>query len=171
MGFYSWNTADTNESIANVHSGKPIKTVYLIQPNGQPAIKECQYQGYGKFGGVDAYAWLAKANFGNEKLTDVAINADCGRYLEDDKAVYLCSVHLSAKNFKKVVQTDKKIVMFSNYNELLPNGLTANQMSEQGLSKSITLTYPLKFSFNPDAVYEDLPASESCPFQGYFYED
>jgi hypothetical protein len=44
-------------------------------------------------------------------------------------------------------------------------------MSEQGFSKSITLTYPLKFSFNPDAVYEDLPASESCPFQGYFYED
>lgn len=161
MGFFSWKTADTDESIANLHSDKPV---YLIQPNGQPAIKECSYQGYGIFNGVDAYAWLAKMNFGNEKLTDVAINADCGCYLEDDKGVYLCSIDLSAKNFRKVVQTNKKIVMFSNYNELLPNGLTANQMSEQGFSKGIKLTYPLKFSFNPDAVYETLPASEHCPF-------
>jgi hypothetical protein len=171
MGFFSWNTADTDESIANVHSGKPVKTVYLIQPNGLPAIKESHYQGHGHFGEIDAYAWLAGMNFGDEKLVDVAINADCGRYLEDDKAIYLCSLHLSSKNFKKVVPTAKKIVMFSNYNEVLPNGMTGSQMTAQGFSKSIELKYPLKFSFNPDAQYESLKASESCPFQGYFYDD
>ncbi len=171
MGFYSWNTADTDESIANVHSGRPVKTVYLLQPGGRPPIIESRYQGHGVFGAVDGYVWLAKENFGDESLDDVAINADCGRYLEDDAAIYLCSIHLSAENFKKAVQTDKIIVMFGRYDERLPNGLTANEMSEKGFSKTIELKYPLKFSFNPNAVYEELPASKRCPYQGYFYED
>ena len=171
MGFYSWKTADTDKSIANVHSGKPVKTVYLVQPAGRPPIKESCYKGYGVFGGVDAYKWLANENFGDESLDDVTINADCGLYLEDAVAIYLCSIHLSAENFKKAVPTNKKIVMFGRYDELLPNGMTANEMSEKGFSKAIELKFPLKFSFDPDAVYENLPASDRCPYQGYFYED
>lgn len=33
------------------------------------------------------------------------------------------------------------------------------------------ITYPLKFSYNKDAVYEELKASDSCPDQGFFYDD
>jgi len=31
--------------------------------------------------------------------------------------------------------------------------------------------FPLKFSFDKNAVYEDLPAAKSDPSQGYFYGD
>lgn len=60
MGFSSWLTADTKESIPNIHSGRPMKTVYLLQPHGQPAIKLDSYNGYGKFGDFSPYEWLAK---------------------------------------------------------------------------------------------------------------
>ena len=34
--------------------------------------------------------------------------------------------------------------------------------------EEVQLTHPLKFSFNPDAVYESLPASLDDPDQGFF---
>lgn len=173
MGFFSWKTADTGESIANRHSSRPVKPVYLLQPNGQPPIKESSYDGYGRFGNVDAYNWLAKVNFGTENMLHVAINADCGGYHEDDDHVYLCSMHLTEKDFRAAVQTDKKVVSFETYGSVLPNGKTPNECIQNGLWRvaRIKLTYPLKFSFNPDAVYEDLPASQSCEYQGYFYPE
>ncbi|MDW1568373.1 hypothetical protein R7D93_24540, partial [Vibrio sp. YT-15] len=66
MGFFSWKTADTSESIANISSGKHKGvSVYLLSPDGNH-IAERAYQGYGRFGGVDAYAWLAKQNLGSD---------------------------------------------------------------------------------------------------------
>ena len=62
MGFFSWKTADKDQSIANCYSAKfKSKTVYLLQPHDAP-IPESNYEGYGVFGGIDAYAWLAKTN-------------------------------------------------------------------------------------------------------------
>jgi len=60
MGFFSWTTADTNESIMNSYTDE-CRTVYLLQPGRRP-IKEEEYEGYGVFGGVDAYEWLALEN-------------------------------------------------------------------------------------------------------------
>ncbi|NGZ66569.1 hypothetical protein G6Z92_06165 [Vibrio aestuarianus subsp. cardii] len=70
MGFFSWKTADSNESVANIHSGheNARRTVYLLQPNGAEPIAESRYNGYGVFGGVDAYAWLAKMNIDSEEV-------------------------------------------------------------------------------------------------------
>jgi len=62
MGLFSWVTSDSNESIANVYSSRPVKTVYLLQPNGQPPIKEECYEGYGDFGGIDAFVWVTEQN-------------------------------------------------------------------------------------------------------------
>ncbi|QSV17645.1 hypothetical protein [Photobacterium ganghwense] len=31
------------------------------------------------------------------------------------------------------------------------------------------LKWPLKFSFNAEAYYDDLPPTEECPYQGFFY--
>lgn len=165
MGFFSWNTADTNESIPNKHSDRDVKPVYLLQPNGKPAIKEACYDGYGRFGGVDVYAWLAEANFGDATLVNAAISADCGHYFSDSANIYLCGMHISAEEFRRVMpDCTKSIVTFEHYESPLPNGKTPNLCIAEGLwsREQIALKYPLKFSFNPDAVYEDLPASTSC---------
>jgi hypothetical protein len=39
-----------------------MKPVYLLQPGGLPPVKEECYEGRGRFGVVNAYVWLAKAN-------------------------------------------------------------------------------------------------------------
>ena len=174
MGMFSWKTSDTKESIANIHSSRTVRPVFLLQPGGLPSIRETAYQGYGKFGGIDAYAWLAEQNFGDASLIAAAINADCGHYHEDDKAIYLCNMHISAVEFIKVVPgVSKPVVMFENYRSVLSDGTTPTSNIEKGLwtKKQLTLPYPLKFSFNSNARYEDLPPAESCEFQGYLYPD
>lgn len=68
MGFFSWLTADTKESIANVYSSRPVRPVYLLQPYGKLPIEEPAYEGYGDFGEVNALDWLAMANLTDEQL-------------------------------------------------------------------------------------------------------
>ena len=122
MGFFSWRTADTNESIANAYSEHPNahRKAYLLQPNGKLPVEEPDYEGYGVFGDVDAYAWLAEMNDLGVPGSDVQVRRGVG--------------------------------------------------IDAFFSPGVKLKYPLKFSYNKDAVYEDLPASEHCPQQGYFYD-
>ena len=60
MGFFSWKTSDTDESIMNCHTDN-CKTVYMYLPDGS-IIEEKKYDGYGEFGGIDVYQWIAKYN-------------------------------------------------------------------------------------------------------------
>ena len=117
MGFFSWLTSDTRKSISNRYSRRRALPVYLVTPDNEH-IFEKRYEGYGEFGGFDAYALLAKWNC-PEKCTG---NPD------DDRIVGI-NLAFSGEEIK----------------------------------------YPLKFSQNPDARYEDLEAAERCPNQGYFY--
>ena len=110
MGFFSWKTADTRETVWNRYSDHGCRTVYLLQPNGGLNIREDAYEGYGDFGGVDVYEWLAIAN---KAGTDREAGIDL-QYSEDPTK------------------------------------------------------YPIKLSFNSDAVYEKLEASEECQSQGFF---
>lgn len=113
MGLFSWLTSDTNESI-RVFGPRPV---YLLQPNGEPPLEQPVYEGYGVFGGVDAYEWLADMNGvprgDGERRGDGIELEFSGREIE----------------------------------------------------------YPLKFSFNKDAVYEELKASKYCPNQGFFFDN
>jgi len=123
MGFFSWKTADTKRPINNVYSKRPHKrTVYLLQPDSKPSIAENDYEGYGNFGGVDAYAWLARMNLGIDGPDDEIRGAGISLQFKND-----------------------------------PSGADMTHIK-----------YPLKFSFSKHAVYEDLPASEADPNQGYF---
>lgn len=176
MGFFSWLTSDTQESICNIYSGRPVKTVYLLQPNGQPPIIEENYRGYGYFGEVDAYVWIAKNNLSHniaknlsqEELNYLGIGLELGEYLEDPK-------------------NGKKFVIFDDYSKLIddcefldinynmtPPGYdeSVNNLKISGklIAKAFKCKYPLKFSYDPNAVYEDLPAAKNCPSQGFFYK-
>jgi hypothetical protein len=63
MGQFSWYTSNDSTQIVENRSreraGMPPQTIYLIQPNGLPPIKEESYEGYGVFGGVDVFSWIA----------------------------------------------------------------------------------------------------------------
>ena len=81
MGFFSWITSDTHRSISNKYSDKGALPVYLYCPDGTK-IYEPDYEGYGEFGGHDAYALLAKWNYpekccGDEE-EDRSIGIDIG---------------------------------------------------------------------------------------------
>lgn len=62
MGFFSWKTSDTKKSIANRYSDCGALPVYLITPNNEK-IYEPNYDGYGHFGGFNAYALVAQWNY------------------------------------------------------------------------------------------------------------
>jgi hypothetical protein len=61
MGFFSFHTCDTGNSIANKFSGRPVFTVHMITPDGRVFTEE-DYEGYGVFGGKDFYELLAELN-------------------------------------------------------------------------------------------------------------
>lgn len=178
MGFFSWNTADTNDSIPSVHAGQDApnagKPVFLLQPNGKAPIEEEAYEGYGRFGNVDAYAWLAKMNIGVDDPV-LGIFLEMGSYYVDaiTNVHYVCDMHASTAILKKVLNDDSlTVTTFSSYASKLDNGSTPNDLIANGTweERAVSPTYPLKFSFNPNAQYNALPASTTCRYQGFFYD-
>ena len=79
MGFFSWKTMDTDESIANQYSNRKTFRVQMIDNKGN-VFTEDDYEGYGRFGGKDFYELLAEMNgfesevyeIGTEQYTDEA---------------------------------------------------------------------------------------------------
>ena len=61
MGFFSWNTCDTERSIENNCSSQPTFTVHMITPDGR-VFTENDYEGYGEFGGKDFFDLLCELN-------------------------------------------------------------------------------------------------------------
>lgn len=176
MGFFSWKTADTQMSIANVYSDRPVRNVYLLQPNGKPPIAEDAYEGYGDFGGKDAYEWLAEQHGLTGREAGIALQyLTVLRHKETD-TVYYCALHATAELLKDFGVQARQIKQFGRYDELIVlndieasinDHRAAGRLAEESMQH--LLKYPLKFSFDKDARYEDLPASESCEHQGYFY--
>jgi hypothetical protein len=190
MGFFSWNTADTQESIANSHSEheNANRTIYLLQPNGLDSIVEREYEGYGMFNNTDAYVWLGVNNFEDEildailtcsdneedfldKVRSLAISVNLGHYFED-----INTGETFAYNDSQYFEGMQPFN--GSYADVMDNyGKTPNELVKEGIwveksfTEMITINNPLKFSYDKDAVYEDLPASTDCRFQGFFYED
>jgi len=61
MGFFSWRTSDTRESIPADGSGRPTFQVHMITKDGR-TFTEPKYEGYGVFGGKDIYELIAELN-------------------------------------------------------------------------------------------------------------
>lgn len=75
MGYFSFRTADTDETIWNMHSAQSrsgTRPVFLLQPGGQPPLREDSYNGYGDFGGVDVFVWTAQTNLPAEQLATMS---------------------------------------------------------------------------------------------------
>jgi hypothetical protein len=64
MGFFSWETSDTNESIRNSFTEEGATPCKMLFPDG--TVIECDdYEGYGTFSGVDFYEAVDKLNGGD----------------------------------------------------------------------------------------------------------
>ncbi|MCO4319975.1 hypothetical protein [Aliidiomarina quisquiliarum] len=184
MGFFSKLTADTNESIPSsaVAQHKPV---YLIQPNGKPPVREDSYEGFGVIGGVNWFVWLAKENaeklnldldaLSDDDLFHIGIGIDCGYVKKDRKTdEYWVIFHRHEQAMGSVDVN----VFRGTYSDVIPElGASANELVESGRFISVPIAevtpdlFSIKLSHNPDAIYEDLPASKDCPFQGFFYPD
>jgi len=181
MGFFSWITCDTKKSIPAAASGREMKPVYLLQPNGLPPIKEECYEGSGVFGGKNAYEWLAEMNAGPLGV-DVPGNP---------RDVFMLGVKLAHGRVLRDTATGSYWHIFDDgslvvegqffagtYADIIPEfGKSANDLVEEGrmerhsVGDIVGVPYPLKFSFDAATIYENFPASGNCPDQGYFYED
>lgn len=186
MGFFSWKTADTKRSIPNSSSKRFTgKSVYLLQPGGKPPIEEACYEGYGCFGGVDAYVWLAENNLpthvtsemGHAALREAGIAIDgSGIVFRDTSTGKFYTIFHSAPFLSKMGVDVTHLGVLWNTKVEAFGGLSPNEAREQGrlqdmaMSALITIQFPLKFSFNKNARYESLRPSETCEFQGYFYD-
>lgn len=199
MGFFSFNTCDDDESIPSEfvqhkNSGKPV---YLLQPNGVAPIKEASYEGYGVFGGVDAYEWLARQNISG--IPEGAVPDDvrlAGIYIDSlafvvlgDMVAFMKQPDFFAeflkRKFTEKFTSEKKytFIQASNYGEAIEEmgGLTLNELTEQSrkdksinvvsIREFVYVTFPIKLSFNKNASYEQNAASTSCEYQGYFYPE
>lgn len=60
MGFHSFKTCDSNESISNKYSSKGALDVKMLV--GENVHIEHSYEGYGRFGGKDFFEALAELN-------------------------------------------------------------------------------------------------------------
>jgi len=58
MGQFSWKCSKCNEQILSDSTRRNYNQAVLITPEKNHV--ETDYQGYGEFGGVDAYEWLGK---------------------------------------------------------------------------------------------------------------
>ena len=70
MGYFSWKTSDTGKSISNCDSSRGTFPVYIVKPDNK-LITETTYEGYGVFGGHDAYALIAQWNAPHQCTGDV----------------------------------------------------------------------------------------------------
>lgn len=62
MGYFSWKTQDTNQSISNRDSVRGALPVYMVNPKTGESYFEPDYDGYGRFGGKDYYELVAELN-------------------------------------------------------------------------------------------------------------
>lgn len=172
MGFFSWITSDTNKSIANNCSARTVFTVHMITEDGQ-VFTEDDYEGYGEFGGKDIYELIAEIN--GLKSREAAVELVYKTIITNGRRSYTAGG-----------------VDFFNWETPLPQegGKTPNQLVE---SKEFRVEHPLGygdwnkastmgFKFpklveklpskkNWEKVWNSLPYPETCPDQGYFYDD
>lgn len=183
MGFFSWKTSDTNESITNIHCSyhDADQVAYLLQPNGKSPIAEASYNGYGVFGGLDAYEWifensgikdLFKPSPNSARSIGIAISHNSDIYQDDNGNYYSFHYPISELNIKPFTGTFATVEphFAKTPNELIASGEWRvipffNVVKTQFPQFN---PIPLKFSFNKDAIYEELPASVDCPDQGFF---
>lgn len=171
MGFFSWNTSDTERSIANSYSCRDTFTVHMITEDGRVFTEE-DYEGYGVFGGKDIYELIAEMN-------DLCPGGDI-----DEKRI--AAIDLL---FKTVITCGERSytagVDFANWEEPIEaeGGRTANALVSMGWKQVYPNGYGdfeaaaangIKLPKLVEIIPRDFHSVNyptNCPDQGFFYDD
>lgn len=178
MGQFSSLTADTQECIRVDVS----RTVYFLQPHGEPPIVEHFYEGYGKWGGVDQYEWLITMNasalgldlddLDSETKRDLGIGLALGHVVyspERDEYFSILQDYrplLASKNIKVTHINDFYGAQFEDSGFTINEMIARDELVVVPVASIAIAPYAAKFSYDPDAIYEELPPSLECPHQG-----
>lgn len=172
MGFFSWNTSDTDRSIANQYSDRETFTVHMITEDGQVFTEE-NYDGYGVFGGKDIYELIADMN----DLCPKGGDTDTKRMAAIDLLFKTAITNgeitfVQGKNFirwdDRLVGQDGKtpnILVQEGWKTVYPNGYGDFDVAAKNGIKLPKLVEEIPEDF------KDVPYPTSCEFQGYFYYD
>ncbi len=181
MGFFSWLTADTNQSIPSSYSSKPTIRVHMITEDGR-VFTETNYEGYGVFGDKDFYTLAAE------------LNGHKGKDDQETRKLFFDRI------WKRGVRKDGKSleyrIDFEHYEAPIQSegGLTANQLvSEHGweyweVSRSGNTQDFVDAGFKMPKIvstllvsptnkdewkkfWDSMPYNKSCPDQGFFYPE
>jgi hypothetical protein len=144
MGFFSWKTADTQESIPVWASSRPTFTVHVQLPDGRETLVEERYDGYGHFNGRDFFGLVIEIN-------DIA-RPRKGREHQFDEKWRTLGISL---HYAELDGTTPSLERFSESVKRKCNRIRA-------LKRPRITRYP--------AAWTTLPDNQDCPWQGYFYE-
>ena len=137
MGFFSWKTSNTRQSISNTYSVKKSFPVKMIDDKGNE-YTEYFYEGYGVFGGMDYYVLTALMNG--------------AKY---NKAPKSC------------------VEVFEGYHLNVMDDKQIEKLREEGIRmafcKEMKYKLPKLVTLQCKKSWHDLPDSQICKYQGYFY--
>lgn len=174
MGCFSWMFADKNnkKNLKIDHKG------YLLTPDNE-YLKAYPYDGYGEFGGYDAYDLVAiwnrrylsehpefevpqhgRYNIKTESWTEPVPK----RIDEFAWYKYYADMSLTEKEMMDKIAKDEDARKDLIFTELRCIGISIACYDDQNAA----LPYPIKIVSKKGLKYNDLPASESDPEQGFY---
>lgn len=186
MGFFSWLTSDTQRSIPSSYSLRSTFKVHMITEDGR-VFTEDNYDGYGVFGGKDFYALAAELNGFKGEDEDKTRNLFFDKIWKrgvrnDDKVLTYTQDFDNYESKIKVEGIDDEVTP----NQLVREcgwvhwdvGMTGNTQDFVDAGFKMPKIVENLDTYIPNGdnpqwkqYWESLPYPESCPEQGYFYDD
>ena len=156
MGFFSWKTSDTKQSVSNKHSEYGALPVKLLDNKGNEFI-ELDYNGYGVFKNKDFMLYAYDMN--NCKITKKQRKELIKKWNTRRDTKIKRTSHFISQDFKTELPTlkEKKEMLKD-----LKISIAWHTVENGGkLPKLVTLAC--------NKNYNELPNSERCEYQGFFY--
>ena len=162
MGCFSWMFADRNnkKNLKIDHKG------YLLTPENR-TLKAYPYEGYGEFEGYDAYDLVAIWNrMYLSKHPEYVIPQHerfGGKISDKPWYKYYADMSLTEKEMMDKIRNDEKAKKSLIFAELRCIGIEIACYDDQNAA----LPYPIKIVSKRGIKYNEVPASESDPNQGF----
>ena len=158
----------TSDGLEPIEFNKDSQPAYLIRPRSLSAMPQSRFGVGSTFGGINCFKLLVENNFNDGRLTS-EYSEDFGMEIWR-AAGYLTETHVFLPELSAVSYSDAKMVEMFEQLTRLPARRYNKEYLRHGKSMATLIAHPdpkpvrlndllkapLKFSFNKDAVYEEL---------------